>query len=186
MAATPYATLTEVKQYMGKTGSGDDAVLTVLIGYVSGIIDDILNIKYQSTQITEYQDGSGTDTVLLNNRPITSVSNLYEDTGGDFGASSEISSDDFIVYEEAGMIRLRYTNFQAGKESIKIIYSAGWTSSTAPQSLKLACIKGVSKTFKLRNTEGISAKSFVDGSVSYFSDKIFDEMDLKAIQRYAT
>lgn len=82
------------------------------------------------------------DHVFLKFRPVKSVTTVHESRAGKdqvFDATTEISSDDFVVIPDQGLIRLlNGFRFDQGYQSIQVVYKAGF--SPTPNDIKLALL----------------------------------------------
>ena len=109
-ASANLASLTSVKRYLNisLTDTDNDDILNQLIGAASEAVETYCNRKFASTVYTEYYDGRGDARLVLDHRPIVSVTSIHDDLNRTFGADSLLSSDDYIVRDLAGIIeRLR-------------------------------------------------------------------------------
>ena len=95
--------------------------LTNLINAVTEYIENYTGRRFQLTSYTEDYDGSGTDTMVLNNYPIsgdvTVQSRLSSDTWGAVDNTTVFTDD------ESGIV---YTTFVRGRKNYRIAYSAGY------------------------------------------------------------
>lgn len=180
MAANDWTTLTNLKEYLQITDASKDTLLTNLITRCSVALDRYCGREQlKSKQYTEYRDGDGTDTLLMDERPIISVTYLYDDTGRVYASESLIDSDDFIVYGKEGMIKLdgdtiNYGAFSVGKQNLKIVYDAGY--ATIPADAELACLIYCGHIFNKAGTEGHTSLSLGGLSKSFDTRAIPDEV----------
>lgn len=83
-----------------------------------------------------------TDHVFIKLRPIVSVTTVHESRAGKnqvFDSTTEISSDDFVIIPDQGLIRLlNGLRFDQGYQSIQVVYKAGF--SPTPNDIKLALL----------------------------------------------
>lgn len=123
-----------------------------------------------STSRTEYFDGDNSDTLHVKAYPITAVTSIYVDADRDYGASTEIDSDDYTYYGPEGTIKTDGALFTGGHKSIKLTYTGGYT--TVPADLQHA-VKELVLFWHKRNTDkrvGVSNVSIGDKSVGYETD----------------
>ena len=148
---TPYllSHLDNVKRFMKKSTAEteDDALLNAFLLQATSRIEQFLNrnIRYRSYS-SELIDGSGTNTLFLKNPPIDTGATLaiYEDSNREFGAATEVSSDDYAVHAGSGYVKkdggLLWTT---GNLNHKATYSGGFQN--------FVIISGVNDTIEWNN-----------------------------------
>lgn len=167
-------TLDEVKEYMGIETSDYDDLLNSLIDRMESFVQTYCQRSFAEAERTEYYDGMiyNDGTLILNNWPVSAVASLYDDTARDFPADSQIEADDFVVYEDGGVLQLLIDNsveyasgssrtsagFQVGRQNIKITYTSGYATDEVPEDLKGAIIELVSGKFNVRGQEGVKSE----------------------------
>ena len=141
--------VTETMQFEASEIVSESGLFINLINRISARMETYCSRKFKVREYTEYQDGDGSPNVFTNQYPITTVSELWDDTEVLFTSiNDQISSSDFLIYSEEGNIRLYNdeTIFSKGHQNIKIIYSGGY--STIPKDLELACIDWVMTEYR--------------------------------------
>jgi len=137
-------TRANVKEFIdGKTDTNDDALIDNLIVRMSKEIKTFCRWEIVDDDRTEYYDGDGTDTLLLDQLEVNSIASLYDDSDRAFGSSTEITSSDYIFTASSkmakqGILKLDGLNFTEGVQNIKITYNAGY--ATIPPDVEEACI----------------------------------------------
>lgn len=144
MAIGDLTTTAKVKNFLKITSTGDDTHIGTLITSMSDYIRTITDRDLYSKSYTEYYDGSGKNTLQLDNYPITVLTSIYDDTDYEFGADTEITSDDYFFnadtkYSKRGVLLLNGCNFTEGQQNIKVTYTAGY--ETIPTDLDQACVR---------------------------------------------
>jgi hypothetical protein len=130
----PLTSVTAVKAYLGVAGIDDDALLTDLIARASDAIVAHCGRAFAAADYDEYHDGDGSDIVLLDQRPVISVSALSED-------DDPVDADDFVVYPELGIVRLKSGVFGRGARNVRVAYRAGY--ETIPADVEQGAIEWV-------------------------------------------
>lgn len=173
-------TLAEFKKYIGQsTGSTSyDERYINLINQSSIRFNNLTNRLLKSRSITEYRDGDGDNALYTNQWPIVSNSTNIDIridtdrayTSTDFPTTDKVDSTSIIIYSTKGMIKLKGKSFSAGDQSIKLTYTAGY--STIPEDLKYACMEHCRLMWKREtsNQIGIKSQSVEGGTVSYEED----------------
>lgn len=125
-------TKAEIKELLG-LDSNDDTYDDKIDNFIERIENTVVknyNVSYGSER-TEYYDGDGTDTLIVKHRPIMSVSTLNDDPDQDYASGDDISSDDYTIYKESGIIVLDNYSFTKSHRNVKITYKAGYNSDDA-------------------------------------------------------
>ena len=128
----------EVKSYLGLTGSTHDDVIAALITPASEAIENFCRREFDETSHTEYFDGLDKDRIVLSHRPVTAVSGLWDDPSRDFDDASLVDTDEYVIDEERGIIRLLAGAFSDGVRNVKVTYTGGY--ATIPKDVAQACV----------------------------------------------
>jgi len=139
-------TLANVKAWIKEPGTGLDALISDLISRVSKQIKVYCERDILSTTYTEYYNGRGTNSLMLNQYPVTAITSINDDLDRNFTSETLIDSDDIIFNSgtdkaKAGIVYLDGLNFSCGRNNIKVVYVAGY--ATIPADLEQACIRMV-------------------------------------------
>ncbi|NOY60303.1 MAG: hypothetical protein GXO75_15445 [Calditrichaeota bacterium] len=131
-------TKTEIKDWLGiaSTDTSKDSFVETLRDAVTKIVETYIQKPVITRQFTEYHDGEGKSTLLLDQYPVylTRDSNndpsnmsIYDDTDRGFSSSYLISPEDYTVDEDTGLVKLygSDTFFADGKNNVKAVYWAG-------------------------------------------------------------
>lgn len=170
-------TTANVKSYLAITESTHDTILGTLVTQAEKMIFSYLGKNIESAVYTEYYDGDGSDELHVDQYPIISVTSIHNDTERVFGSDTLIDSDNYVIYENEGIIRLfnDESSFTIGKRNIKIIYTAGYAS--VPSDITLAANKLVAHLFNRRGADGHTQETLGSYSTSY--DKLGIPQDVK-------
>lgn len=165
-------TLNELKDYLGTdTGStSNDGRFNDLINKVSWEFNTITDRKLKERSHTEYRDGNGLDYIYTNEWPIVSVStdiDIRIDADRDYTTGDKVDSTSIIIYSTEGKIHLEDQSFAAGEQSVKLVYTAGY--STIPHDLSYAAKEYCRLLWKREqsNRIGIKSESVEGGSITY-------------------
>lgn len=151
-AGTDLTSLTNLKAFLHISNTDDDTLLSEIITRITDKWTLDCNRILTSADYTEYYSGDGSDTLMLDQFPINSITSIYDDTDRSFGASTEISSDDIIFTAntnnaKSGIVKLDGTSFSKGVENIKITYNAGFTS--VPNEIEQAVLQECSLEYRI-------------------------------------
>lgn len=174
-----FATRAEVKEFIGIDSGNttyDDFINSMLTNSSSIIKSYLGRDIVQATYTDHYYDGDGSDTLILRQYPIISVTSLYDDPDRDFGSDSLLDEDpngdrDFLIVnkneiDNEGIIRrIQGGIFYKGKQNIKITYVGGYSSANVPADIKQAQIQLVTFFYNNRGNN-LNIKSFKLGNYS--------------------
>ncbi len=120
--------LTNVKQYLGISGSGSDTLLSALILYADSMVKSIVGRNLESASYTERIDGNGREFLRLPNYPVTAVASINCDDGWVFDSANNESTDVFYLDGDAGLV-IRISGFwPEGRRNIRVAYTAGYVT----------------------------------------------------------
>lgn len=161
-------TATDFKTYTGLSGTAYDTRLAVLIPAVQDMLERMSGRLFDAATYTEYQNGRGVATVMVNNPPIRSVTSVQL-VDADGTVEFTYAADDYAATvgpdnTDAGLITLvpnalsveldtEYASsevraygtapsFPDGTRNVKVVYAGGF--STMPTSLVLDMVRLVS------------------------------------------
>lgn len=182
---------------MGIASDKYDSVLVQLINQVSGFIERFTKRTLKETTYTnEVYDGPPSDTIVLRQFPVSSVSSFqYRETNdetddwGTFNATTE-----YRVHAD-GRIQLINGEFQNVPRKYRVTYVAGYkidfaneqtpTSHNLPPELEYATHKLVAALFNTRKSEGFGKVAVGDSNVTVQA-AVFSSDEVKAIlDKYA-
>lgn len=135
-------TLQEFKDYLGERSDASDARLTVALVTATELVNAYCRRKsFESVVYTaELQDGTGTDTLQLDNYPLTDVATVLEDgTALVIGLDPSANpSPDVLWYAEEGHLVRPSAVWWAYPRFYSATYTAGYSVATMPPIVKQA------------------------------------------------
>ena len=151
--------LANVRSYLGidVTNTGSDAELTRLIGTVSALIRNLVNRDITTEAYVDKLNGTGSDSIMVPNYPITSISSIVIS-----GVTIAVAN---YTYDKGQIILLNGLTFPKGRLNIVVSYSAGY--ATIPYDIEQVCIEIVAKKFKQRDRIGLSSKGLAGETTSF-------------------
>jgi len=167
-ASTDLTTLANAKEYLGISGSDDDTLLGNLIDRASEAIENYCRRKFAQETLTEYYDGRGSHRLVLNRRPVSSITSIYDDLDRDFTEDTLIDADDYVLYPDEGIVEFKNTAstfpstaayFYDGQRNVKVTYVAGY--ETIPTDVEQACLMLVALLYNRakQRADGIKQES---------------------------
>jgi hypothetical protein len=97
-------TLANVKTRLGISGTADDTLIGLLQDSADAAVGNFCNRDFAGGTFTEYFAG-GSEFVHLRNFPVTSVTSVKVDANRQFGADTVVSTSDYVVHSERGVIQ---------------------------------------------------------------------------------
>lgn len=151
----------EAKEYLKIENSNADVILSHLINAVSSWVSNYLKRSLVSSEKTEYYSGDGSSELILKRYPVTAVSSVYVDSLRQWAANSLISSSNYIIKKQQGILKAWqiYSNWSPGDSNIKVTYTAGYTvatdggdSGTLPYDIRLAVKRLIDQQYRIGYT----------------------------------
>lgn len=149
-------TLTHMMTQFGLPLSEQEQIEELIDG-ASWAANSYTNRKLKSRTLTEYYDGDSSNRLVLNQRPVSSVTSIYIDTGWEWGADTLVDSTDYQVYEDEGLVLFVGTILPVGARVVKVTYVAGYT--TVPYDMERAVQDLAFYWYKQRTDKGIGVLS---------------------------
>ena len=145
----------------------DEEFYQLAIKSVSTRFEKKVGRKFVKDTYTEYFSPSAEQSVLqLRALPITSVTSVKESSSSDFSTSAKDSSS-YGVDTEAGILKLRYTSFLEGFNTVQVVYVGGY--DPIPDDLRFACILQAGHEIELASKSGLTSQSSGNSGASYAS-----------------
>jgi hypothetical protein len=160
-----YASLQQLKDYLGITTEGDDDLLQELIDRAAGIIDAYTGRRFEAETDTRYfqeTDVDGNELPLYGNDLLT----ITKLTNGD---GVEITSADYRLFPRNSnpkwLIKLdesKSWSFSTGDSEISVAGTWGW-SATAPADIQHACVRLSAFLYRQKDTSADIDRPMVTG-----------------------
>jgi len=149
--ATPFATLTQVKDYLGLRSNDDDNLITRLCLSATDWMQTYLNRDLvPTTYASELRDGTGTSSLMLASFPITQVTSVLIN-----GTALDLSK---FIFDNYLLIRTDGGVFTRGLRNIAVSYTAGYLA--VPDDMVQACVELVAWRYKEKERVGQSTVAF--------------------------
>lgn len=155
-ASIELTTLDNIKSYLGieLTDITKDTLLGELIDAVSEAIENYCHREFARLTRVEFYDGQSSPSILLLCRPAINVVSVHDDFAREFTAASLIPPENYVLYENEGILKLRYGIFSQGMMNVRIEYEAGY--ATVPAAVEQAA-KILAAHFYTRAQSGADA-----------------------------
>ena len=158
------ATAAQVRAFLrALSGTAEDTTLDTFIARFDEIASGYCGFPLASNQITfenntytHYFDGDGSDRVQLRVIPANTITSIHVDVDRSYDSDSLVASSDYTLDSDLGLVVLNTDSdqgsFTTGYRSVKIIYTAGFTS--IPDGIIHACGVQVAHWYANRDTIG--------------------------------
>lgn len=138
-------TVDEVKSELNISGTDQDTYIGTLRNAIESLWDEETGRTWESSERTQYYNSPEHSQVLmLDDYPVSSTADfdIWDDPDWEWGDADKIDTDEYrIDYDEGIFYYDSY--FYQGKQSIKVTYTAGYTSNTFPNGLKQILIRQI-------------------------------------------
>lgn len=157
LSAIRLCTVSQIlNDWYGSNNSASSSSVNFVTDWVDRTTADfesITNLSLVSRSLTGYYDGNGTNSIFVNNFPISSVTSIkYRNSPLDTYSNS-IPAANIITYYDK--IELYNYIFEVGSKKYEIIYNAGYASGSKElKTLEGLAIKVVSEVMKKSNAAG--------------------------------
>jgi hypothetical protein len=141
--------ITDLKEYLRLSVSTDDALLSASILSASAWVRSYLNRDITTAEYTELKEGSGTQTLMLGQYPITAVSSVSVD-----GVSQDLT---YITARNGLLIRADGQKWPRGYANVSVTYTAGYV--TIPYDIGQATLEICAWRYEESKRIGQSSKS---------------------------
>ena len=174
-------TLDDVKTWCGVNTTEYDTLLTDYINAVSWQFNTYTNRKLKARDITAQYDGDGSNTMVLPEYPVNSITSIHIDTDREFTSDTEVTD---YVFHENGLVTLDSNYFNTTVKANKIVYNAGY--DTIPYDLVMACKDQVKWLFRRHrnNQEGIHTETSLNGNTTVTETGEILTTSLEVLKRY--
>lgn len=108
--------------------------------------------------------------------PIDSITSIKQAIDGNYNSGETLESDDYTFDSESGLVKMRWTSFMEGENSVQITYAGGLALDVGavPMDLRWAAARQVSYWYQRRKMPGV-----VEVQVSrHGKESIMNPMDL--------
>jgi len=149
-------TLSDFKTYLGIESSMEDTKLTLLVDATNEFIKNYCHRIFEATDYDELYDGTGTNSLILNNYPIISITSIYA-SDEEVEERTGIDEEGYYIKDaEHGVI---YNNdlWERGRGIIKVTYRGGY--ETIPGDLIFAYYRTAEYLRHIYGRTGIVAES---------------------------
>lgn len=136
----------EVKAFLGITGATYDAAISRLVTAASEAVERHCRRRFALTAYTEYHDGGGKDRIVLLERPVTVMSQVWDDPEREFEEDALLGAEEYVVDSARGILELRSGRFFDGKRNVKVSYTAGY--GAIPEDVTQAAVLLAARWFR--------------------------------------
>lgn len=185
------STLARTKVFMGIGSDKYDTLLVQFINQTTGFIERFCKRTFKETTYTsEVYDGKGTDTIILAQFPVGSVTSFqYRNTNDETDDWTTFSTADYRTYNDGRLVKVAGL-FEDVPRKYRVTYVAGYkidfdnednsTLHALPSELEYACQKLVASLFNTRKAEGYDLVVIGDSRIK-LNSAVLSSDEIKAI-----
>ena len=166
----------DVKTYLGIQNNAADAVLELLIGAVSGFIDEYTGrVMRLQDGVEFYVTGTGTTCMVLPQYPCSAITSIADEDGND-ARPTDLKIRDGGILKSATPWKKDVEYSVAGTfgymtvGQVEAMEVPDYTLVTVPPQLAYACIKLAARAYERRQAEGTTNVSANNTNVGYQRD----------------
>lgn len=183
-------TLAQLKNYLDVDSADlvDDNKLEYVINAASNFFMAETNRLLKARNLTEYYDGNESTELFLNQYPINSSAETIEiytslSVPRDY-TDNQISSDYILIESEVGIVSLISDYFPKGKQTVKVVYNAGYAS--IPYDIQRAALElcALMWSKEKNKIDIVSTYSIQNANITIQADKAFNAFCQKVIDKY--
>jgi hypothetical protein len=169
-ATNALTTIDAALEYLGVKTTDENRIgkIKQCINGASWYCNSYTKRKLLTRANTDYYNGGGINTIMLNNYPCTTLTSVYDDLARAYGADTLVDAASLVVMPTDLLYMIVYDNgtFMSGMKNVKITYTAGYT--TVPYDLEQACLGIVGVYFHHTDEKmlTVQSRSLGDGSVT--------------------
>lgn len=168
---------TEFNTYSGNCETGNDVVALKesILKATQEIVTNYLGFNPESEQRDDFISGIGTNRLYLFAHPVTLVASVKID-----GAA--LLSDEYTI--DDNYLRMKQGVWPLGIENVEVVYTAGWSAQTLPQTVKMVILQIATLMLQEAGENiGITGKSFGENSRTFINYTNFEKW-LKKLDPY--
>lgn len=143
-------TLQELKDYLKIVGEAEDEYFSALIDEAQDTMAEEFPKLRASANYTKDFDGDDSNLVVLDHVPVTMVTQVLTD----IESVASVAADDYVVHNNAGLVKLKAGIFPKGIKNCRVAYTAGYTAATFPKAAKHGLLQLCSLLFSLSGRSG--------------------------------
>ena len=174
----PFCTFDDVKQQLPAISDEDQDFVEMLIEafYLRAEQETGRRFLTQTSTTEVFSVHKGQMSVRLTRYPISSITSVKQDSGGEFSTATAMDADNYeiLTLGDEGVVRLRWNGFNGGPGSVQVVYVGGLISKLAnahaatsvPWDLRMAAIRQVTFWYQRRSSLGLQSESIGGGSIS--------------------
>ena len=193
-----YTELDTIKGILNIDDTSQDALLTRLIESATSFVDKITHRTFGEATVIEKYAGTGTSELVLNNYPVSSITEITID-------DEILSADDYELYVDEGMVyKYDYwtqtnnaftygimldSNTNNRKRNIEVEYTHGYklpgeVGRDFPYSLEQVVINLVTNAYRESGQKSnIKSEEIMSAKYTYFQSKISD-LDMMILKEF--
>lgn len=174
--------LAEAKSYLKIDDASMDDQIILFINAATQIFETYTGRKLLEREHIEQYTANG-GFVILNQYPVSVITNIWEDSSRIFGPDALLDPTDYYCDRNAGIVMMLDADFVSAPGAVKVQYTAGFAAT--PDDLRLAClmtIRGLVDRW-VKGGESVSSLVFNNQTIGYV-DRWVPEAVIVTLDRY--
>lgn len=155
--------VSEFDTYSGncETGAEVVALKTLILQSTQEIVTNHLGFNPESSEHDDFISAIGTNRLYLYAHPITLVTSVAVD-------GVALQSDEYTIHDN--YLRLKQGVWPLGIENVEVVYTAGWSALTLPDTVKMVILQIATLMLQEAGENiGITGKSFGENSRTFIN-----------------
>ena len=140
---------------------GNESLLSEAVTQAQSISEEYCGRGLVSRSYDERRDiEPGQRRIVLSSAPVTEVAAVYEHAAQ--ASPLLLASSQYVTDAEAGILTRTDGCWEAGDQSVRLLYTAGYTTETCPEALRRAMLQTAAWLLEFRGNVGVQREA-VDG-----------------------
>jgi hypothetical protein len=163
--AVPFISRADLGELLGQDLTTSDKALIA----IDSACDIVRDLAEQTFNLVEDEtitlDGTGTDALLLPERPVTEIGAVVE------GDETLVVGDDYVLNGQGVLLRKSTTTtavWAKGRQNVQVTYSHGYSTNTLPRSVRAVALQIAARLFQQK--PGVTSESLGQRSVRFSTD----------------
>ncbi len=152
----------DVAAYLGQPVTQDSDLIQALVTAASAFIVNWTGCGFASAPCTDVRDGTGRETMVLANAPVTAIGSVTID-GVSIPATSGWPQCGYGF--DGTSLYLSGYSFRLGRRNVSVGYTAGYAA--VPADVAQACVELVAYRYRLRDKTGLVSEGALQQTTAY-------------------
>lgn len=149
-----------------------DTKLDRIVSAASRRIMGFCDRRFIEETYTDVYNGRRSDTLLLKQFPVSSITSIHIDAESTFGASTLVDATEYKILHSSLAVMISGRRFDVGVANIQVIYTAGYLFANIPEDLQDCANRLVEYMYQMEEERriGLLSKGKQGENTSYVLD----------------